>query len=109
VPAQSADVGLDAAGRGPLSYSVDAAYLGQTYADDLNTEPLGTAILIGATVRAATASGTTFSLVADNLTDATYRSSVDRYGPPLIVRLRVDIPIGPARRNASACGFSLRD
>jgi outer membrane receptor protein involved in Fe transport len=109
VPAQSADVGVDAAGRGPFSYSVDAAYLGQTYADDLNTEPLGTAILIGATVRAATASGATFSLVADNVTDATYLSSVDRYGPPLIVRLRVDIPIGPVTRNASACGFSLRN
>jgi outer membrane receptor protein involved in Fe transport len=109
VPAQSADVGIDAAGRGPFSYSVDAAYLGQAYADDLNTEPLGTAILIGATVRAATASGTTFSLVADNLTDATYLSSIDRYGPPLIVRLRVDFPIGPVRRSGAVCGFSVRD
>jgi outer membrane receptor protein involved in Fe transport len=109
VPAQSADIGLDAAGRGPLSYSVDAAYVGQEYADDLNTEPLGTAILLGATVRAATSSGTTFSLIADNLTDATYLSSVDRYGPPLIVRFRVDIPIGPVRRNAAACGFPVRD
>jgi outer membrane receptor protein involved in Fe transport len=110
VPNASADIGLDAAGRGPLSYSLDAAYIGQTFADDLDTEPLGTAILIGATVNAATASGTTFSLVADNLTNTTYLSSIDRYGPPLIVQFRVGIPIGPAPRPASApaCGLSLR-
>jgi len=110
VPDASADLGIDAAGRGPLSYSVDAAYLGQTYADDLDTEPLGTAILVGATIHAATASGTTFSLVADNLTNATYLSSIDRYGPPLIVQFRVGIPIGPghAAANAPPCGFSLR-
>ena len=108
VPESSVDVGLDAAGRGPLSYSLDAAYLGPTYADDLNTEPLGTPILIGATVRAATASGTTFSLVADNVTNATYLSSVDRYGPPLVVQFRVGIPLGPPPPSPPpSCGFSL--
>jgi outer membrane receptor protein involved in Fe transport len=105
VPQASADVGVDALGRGSFSYSVDAAYVGQTFADDLDTEPLGTAILVGATVRATTASGTSFSLVADNLTDATYLTSVDRYGPPLIVQLRVGIPIGPANHSSThECG-----
>jgi len=34
VPTSSASLGLDDAGPGPFSYSVDGAYLGQTYYDD---------------------------------------------------------------------------
>jgi outer membrane receptor protein involved in Fe transport len=105
VPNDSVDVGLDAAGHGPLSYSVDGSYLGQTYADSLQAEPLGRALLFGATVRATTASGTTFTLVGENLTHQLYLTNVNRYGPPLTVSLHVAVPLGrrtPA--NPAACG-----
>jgi iron complex outermembrane receptor protein len=105
VPTRSASVGVDATGRGALSYSLDASYVGQTYYDDLNAQPLGAALLVGATIRATTASGTTFSLVGDNLTHQQYLSSIDRFGPPLSIGLRVGIPIGPASAQpASSCG-----
>jgi iron complex outermembrane receptor protein len=94
VPNESADVGIDAAGRGPLSYSIDGAYLGQTYADSLEAEPLGAALLFGGTIRATTTSGTTFTLAGENLTHQTYLTNIDRYGVPLTVSFRVGIPIG---------------
>ena len=96
VPGGSADVGIDAAGRGPLSYSVDGAYLGQTYADSLEAEPLGAALLFGGTIRATTTSGVSFALVGENLTHQTYLTNIDRFGPPLTVSFHVGIPIGSA-------------
>ena len=103
VPNRSADIGLDAAGRGPLSYSIDAAYVGQTYADSLQKEPLGAALLFGATVRARTISGVTFTLVGDNLTHQTYLTDIDRFGPPLTVALKIGFPLGPPPP-AAGCG-----
>jgi outer membrane cobalamin receptor len=96
IPKASADVGLDAGSRGPLSYSLDGAYVGQTYADSLQQEPLGAALLFGATLRATTKSGTSFELTGDNLTRQVYLTSVDRLGPPQTVSLHVEVPIGPA-------------
>lgn len=100
VPLRTATIGVDGASRGPLSYSVDGSYIGQTYYDDLNTQPLGAALLFGATVRATTPSGTTFSIAGDNLTHQTYLANVDRYGEPLTVSLRIGIPFGPRARTS---------
>ncbi|GAC1491831.1 MAG: hypothetical protein NVS1B2_03890 [Vulcanimicrobiaceae bacterium] len=94
VPEQSATFGVDAAGPGTLAGSVDVAYVGQTFADDLERQPLGAVLLVAATVRATTASGTSFSLIGENLTHQQYLSSLDRFGPPLGVAFRVGIPIG---------------
>jgi iron complex outermembrane receptor protein len=103
VPNSSADIGIDAGGHGALSYSVDGAYIGQTYADSLQTEPLGAALLFGGTLRATTTSGTTFELTGDNLTHQTYLSSIDRYGPPLTISLHVGLPIGGPASHPASC------
>jgi iron complex outermembrane receptor protein len=103
VPQQSADLGIDARGHGSLGYSADASYVGQTYADSLQAEPLGAALLFGATVRATTASGTSFELTGDNLTHQAYLTSVDRYGPPLAIALHVSVPFGPAAVQQLRC------
>ena len=104
VPNQIVTVGVDAAERGPFAFSVDGSYIGQTYADDIQQQPLGAALILGATVRATTASGTTFSIVADNLTNQAYLSSIDRYGPPLTVGIRVGLPLGRTPSRTSTCG-----
>lgn len=103
VPERSASIGMDGAGSGPFGFSVDGSYIGQTYYDDLQRQPLGAALLIGATLRATTRSGTTFSLVGDNLTQQRYLSSIDRYGEPLTVALRVGIPLGAMHRAPATC------
>jgi len=103
VPERSATVGVDGAGAGPLGFSVDGSYVGQTYYDDLQTQPLGAALLVGATVRATTKSGATFELLGDNLTHQQYLSSIDRYGEPLTVALRVGIPFGGTRIAEATC------
>lgn len=104
VPKASADVGVDAGSRGPLSYSIDGAYVGQTYADSLQQEPLGAALLFGATLRATTNSGTTFELTGENLTRQVYLTSVDRLGPPQTVSFHIEVPFGPSAIKAeSAC------
>ena len=105
VPNRSASVGLDTSGPGPLSFSVDSSYVGQTYADELETEPLGAALLFGGSIRATTASGVSFELTGDNLTHQSYLSTIDRYGPPLTVLFKIGVPIGAVaeRRAASGC------
>ncbi|MDQ2858854.1 MAG: TonB-dependent receptor [Candidatus Eremiobacteraeota bacterium] len=105
VPNRTASLGVDAAGRGPLSFALDGSYSGQTYADDLQQQPLGAALLFGATVRLTTTTGATIALVGSNVTHQTYLSSIDRYGPPTTVALRVGLPIGPAPSRAHlVCG-----
>jgi len=105
VPNRTASLGIDAAGRGPLAFSIDGSYSGQTYADDQQRQPLGAALLFGATVRLTTSTGATIALIGSNVTHQTYLSSVDRYGPPTTVALRVGLPLGPAPARATlACG-----
>jgi len=68
-------------------------------------QPLGAALLFGATVRLTTNTGATIALVGSNVTHQTYLSSVDRYGPRATVALRVGLPLGPAPARANvACG-----
>ena len=95
VPNASATVGIDAGGPGPISYSLNGSYLGQTYYDDLNTQPLGATLLFGATVRAALPGGSTATLTAENLTRQQYLASIDRYGTPQTIALKIALPLGP--------------
>ncbi len=93
VPDREATVGLDAQG-GAARYGIDASFLGTAYADDLNTQPLGSALLLGARVSAPLANGATLTLSGENLTNRVYLSSVDRIGPPASVMLRLVVPLG---------------
>jgi outer membrane receptor protein involved in Fe transport len=103
VPDREATLGIDAQG-GVARYGLDAAFLGAAYADDLNTQPLGSALLLGAHVSAPLASGATLTLDAENLTNRVYLSSVDRLGPPAAVSLRLAVPIGARPAAPARCG-----
>jgi hypothetical protein len=93
VPQQSASV--EYAGRvGQVGAGVTVSYLAQTYADDLNAQPLGTAVLLGARVRIPLADGAALDVRGDNLTSARYFSSIDRLGPPTLVSIGVSLPVG---------------
>lgn len=105
VPDRSVTLGFDHPGPGSLAYALDASYVGQTYADDLERQPLGAALLASATVRATTTSGVSFSISGENLTHQRYLSSVDRYGQPLGVALRIGIPLGPPTPPGSCGSF----
>lgn len=80
---------------GAVTSGLSLAYLGQTYADDLNTQPLGTPLLVGANVHIPIGEGATLDVAADNLTDARYLSSIDRFGPPAVISVGVSLPLGP--------------
>lgn len=101
VPDREATVGIDAQG-GLARYGIDASFLGAAFADDLNTQPLGSALLIGARVTAPLANGATLTFSAENLTNRLYLSSQDRLGPPASVMLRLTLPFGAARPTAAA-------
>jgi outer membrane receptor protein involved in Fe transport len=94
VPDRSATAAIDAQ-TGPLRYSVEASFLGAAYADDLNTEPLGHALLIGGRVSAPLVAGGTLTLSVENLTNRVYLTSVDRLAEPSSVTLRASFPFGP--------------
>jgi hypothetical protein len=105
VPAGSGTLEVDGA-VGTLQVGLTGSYLGVTYADDLNTQPLGTAIVAGASVAIPLPEGTQLVLSGENLTGARYLSSIDRYGPPTVVSLSVRVPVhAPAggAQPAQAC------
>jgi outer membrane cobalamin receptor len=93
VPNRSASLGLDVNAQ-PVTYGIDINYLGQTYADDLNTEPLNSALLFGLRASALAGNGATWSFVWQNITDQHYLTSVDRIGIPAHASIEVRFPIG---------------
>ena len=93
VPDREATVAIDTQG-GAARYGFEASFLGATYADDLNAQPLGNALLIGARVTTPLAGGATLTIAAENLTNRQYLSSVDRLGPPAAITVRLAVPIG---------------
>jgi outer membrane cobalamin receptor len=105
VPNRAASIGLDSAGPGPLAFSVNSTYIGQTYADDLQLEPLNPALLFGATIRATTKAGASLELIGDNITGQQYLSTIDRYGPPRTIWLKIGVPLGPAANPRPACAL----
>ena len=84
--------------RGALTLS----YSGLTYADDLNMQALGAATIAGLHVeRQAENARAAMYIDVQNATSAHYLSSIDRYGPPPVVRVGVRIgqqSTGPACR-----------
>jgi outer membrane cobalamin receptor len=104
VPNTSAGVTFDTR-TGNMGVGVTASYLGQTYADDLNAQPLGTAVLLGAQLRIPLHENANVVIEAENLTNARYLSSVDRLGPPATVAVRVVLPLAAsgAQPRATEC------
>ncbi len=106
VPDRSATAAIDAQ-AGPVRYGVEASFLGLAYADDLNTEPLGSALLVGGKISAPFGGDGMLTLSVENLTNRSYLTSVDRLGEPSAVTLRASFPIGPRHTRddlASTCG-----
>ncbi|HZZ65146.1 MAG TPA: TonB-dependent receptor [Candidatus Baltobacteraceae bacterium] len=93
VPQQSGSLSYSAQ-AGTVGIGLTMAYLGQTYADDLNTEPLGTSLVAGARVYVPLSGGETLDLSAENLTGARYLSSIDRYGIPALISAGLHFPLG---------------
>ncbi|MDB5071942.1 MAG: TonB-dependent receptor [Candidatus Eremiobacteraeota bacterium] len=101
VPDRAATAAIDTQ-AGWTHYGFEASFVGAAYADDLNTQPLGSALLVGARVTAPLAAGATLTLAAENLTNRIYLSSIDRLGPPASVTLRLAVPIGTRTSAAAA-------
>ncbi|HLI94490.1 MAG TPA: TonB-dependent receptor [Candidatus Baltobacteraceae bacterium] len=103
VPDTNASVGVDDA-NGRFQWGVDATLAGQTYADDLNTEPLNSALLVGFRATEQLGANASLSLSADNATDRVYLSSQDRLGPPSVYMLRYEQRLGSAgSRSSTSC------
>lgn len=104
VPDRAATAAIDTQ-AGMTRYGFEASFVGAAYADDLNTQPLGAALLLGARVTAPLGNGATLTLAAENLTDRIYLSSVDRLGAPASVTLRLSMPVGTRTPDtAPRCG-----
>ena len=105
VPDSAASVDLERT-LGALTGAVELSYSGPTFADDLQAQPLGSALLLGARLTLHAPDGTALSLAFDNLNDMRYLASVDRLGPPASLTLRLSWPLGArttAARLPSAC------
>ncbi|MDP9111681.1 MAG: TonB-dependent receptor, partial [Candidatus Eremiobacteraeota bacterium] len=96
VPAVSAGVRIEGK-AGAVNLGVSATYAGQTYADDLNLQPLGTAVLVGAHLSLSLRENARVVLDIENATSARYLSSVDRYGPPSTITLGLSVPVSDSR------------
>ncbi|HTV72390.1 MAG TPA: TonB-dependent receptor, partial [Candidatus Acidoferrales bacterium] len=104
VPDRSASLGLDVNAQ-PVTYGLDVNYLGQTYADDLNTEALNSALLIGMRASVLAGNGATWSFDWQNVTDQHYLTSVDRIGLPSHASIELRVPIGiRAGQRTPICG-----
>ena len=96
VPSVAAGAGIDTE-SGAMRMGLTLTYTGPTFADDLNTQPLGTAVLVGAHVALPLNANALAVLDIENATSARYLSSIDRYGPPTTVTLGLTIPVSDSR------------
>ena len=105
VPDAAASLGLERT-VGRLTGALEVSYSGPTFADDLERQPLGTAVLVGGRLTVQTGGGAAISLAVDNLADKLYLTSVDRLGPPASVTLRLAVPVGgrAVATRGAACG-----
>lgn len=102
VPNHSVGVGFDV-DSGALLYGFDVDYLGQTYSDDLDTEPLGGALLFGMRATWPLKNGASWSVLWQNMTNQKYLTSVDRIGLPAQASVRYAFPLGrPSRMSESS-------
>lgn len=81
-----------------LTGAVQLSYSGPTFSDDIEKQPLGSAVLVGGRLTLHAANGVALSLAVDNLADKVYLTSVDRLGPPSSMTLRLSVPVGPTIR-----------
>lgn len=86
---------------GATRLGVNVSYIGQTYADDLNLQPLGTAVTAGLFASVPVGNGVRLVLQGDNVTDARYLSSIDRYAPPAVISLGLSVPVN--KQGAPSC------
>jgi outer membrane cobalamin receptor len=93
VPKASASAQYDTS-VGAVQTGVSINYSGMTWADDLNQQPLGTAVTAGVHAIVPLRAGVTIVLNADNVTNARYLSSIDRYAPPQIISIALAAPLG---------------
>lgn len=92
VPKATGTLAFDGA-LGSVETGLSLSYLGPTYADDLNTQALGTALISGVYVGLPTGGASRIVIRADNLTNARYLSSIDRYGPPRALSIGLALPL----------------
>jgi hypothetical protein len=85
---------------GAVQTGVSVNYSGMTWADDLNAQPLGTAVTAGVHAIFPLQAGARLTLNAENVTDARYLSSIDRYAPPQVISLALSAPVGSAQPSA---------
>ncbi len=100
VPKASASAEYDTP-IGVVQTGISINYSGMTWADDLNQEPLGTAVTAGVHAIVPLRGGVKVVFNADNVTDARYLSSIDRYAPPQVISLALTAPVGSPQ--APAC------
>ncbi len=105
VPDSAASLDVERTVRA-LTGALELSYSGPTFSDDLERQPLGSALLVGGRLTVRGADGSALSLAVDNLTDKVYLTSVDRVGPPASLTLRLTLPVGRATPPAAACGRS---
>jgi vitamin B12 transporter len=95
VPKASATADFDTA-LGAVQTGIDINYSGMTWADDLNVEPLGDAVTAGLHAVFPLVQGARLTLSAENITNARYLSSIDRFAPPQVISLGIAAPLGHA-------------
>ncbi len=106
VPDSAASLGVERTVR-EVTGALEVSYSGPTFADDLQQQPLGTALLVGGRLTVRAAGGAALSLAFDNLADTRYLTSIDRMGPPSSLTLRLSLPVGTrpsGLARLSACG-----
>jgi outer membrane cobalamin receptor len=84
------DISAGWAGGRDLIVEARVTAIGQAFADDLNTEPLGSAVIEDLSVTRPLERGA-ITLGVTNLGNATYLTNVDRMGPPSNVWLRYSL------------------
>ncbi|MGB6061831.1 MAG: TonB-dependent receptor [Candidatus Aquilonibacter sp.] len=100
VPKASASAEYDTP-VGVVQTGVSINYSGMTWADDLNQQPLGSAVTAGLHAIVPLRDGVKVVFNADNVTNARYLSSIDRYAPPQVISLALTAPVGTPQ--ALAC------
>ena len=100
VPKASASAEYDTP-VGAVQTGVSINYSGMTWADDLNQQPLGSAVTAGLHAIVPLRDGVKVVFNADNVTNARYLSSIDRYAPPQVISLALSAPVGSPQ--AVAC------
>jgi outer membrane cobalamin receptor len=104
VPANAGDIAIDSAGGG-FGYGADVGYAGVAFGDDRNTEVLPAAVIAGAHITRQFGDDVALTVEGANINGAHYLSSIDRYGPPpsIGVRLRFGLGHDETQANVTRC------